>query len=461
MTPKQITKIAYSKRLNEGKMEQLETLAQRLGVIRSLVWQGSGSVNGAAVGDREIRDAWMEEGFEGVPSNYWKETLRDAKADIRANQAAAMVQVKRNVFARTSDKEEQHRLFGLLKSGRWGEDRWLSSQMRNRWTRGHNHTFNQIVVRSDTYKTKPGWVGIPGLVPGRRICIPLTSNHEVEGTLRLILRSGRVEVHYAVDAPQGSPCGTETLGVDKGYTEVFVDSAGNHYGQGLGALLTAKSDSLTVKDRRRNKLRAIAKNTADAAKAARIHKNNLGTQKRDRRAARIQAELKTLTYTAAHQLVDKAAVTAAEDLTKPFTGKNLGKKMNRRLSAWTKGLTAEALNVVSERRRSTLIPVNAAYTSQTCHCCGFLGKRSADKFYCPTTGCVYQADENAAINIKKRLTDPDISLYTPYREVRRILLERQIANGGDCSTRTLDPATGQSESESFQSTDNVDVHKCL
>jgi hypothetical protein len=54
------------------------------------------------------------------------------------------------------------------------------------------------------------------------------------------------------------------------------------------------------------------------------------------------------------------------------------------------------------------------------------GKRSGDKFY-RATGDVLQADHNAALNVLARLSDPEIKRYTPYREVRRILLARSPA----------------------------------
>jgi transposase len=97
--------------------------------------------------------------------------------------------------------------------------------------------------------------------------------------------------------------------------------------------------------------------------------------------------------------------------------------MNRRLAAWTKGLTAQALHDVSERRGSTLVHVNAAYTSQVDHRTGLLGVRKGDRLHCPG-GDVLHADVNAAINVLSRLGDPDIALHTPHTRVKQILMER-------------------------------------
>jgi transposase len=97
--------------------------------------------------------------------------------------------------------------------------------------------------------------------------------------------------------------------------------------------------------------------------------------------------------------------------------------MNRRLAAWTKGVTAQALKDVSERRGSALRLVNAAYTSQVDPRTGLLALRRGDRLHLPA-GVVMQADQAAAINILQRASDPDITLFTSHKRVRQILQER-------------------------------------
>jgi IS605 OrfB family transposase len=269
-------------------------------------------------------------------------------------------------------------------------------------------------------------------------------------------------VHYQVDAadmPSSQRrCGTATVGVDKGYTEVLTDSDGNHHGSDLGRLLAEQSDRLKERNRRRAKLRSIANQAAqrgNRAKADRIHRNNLGTVKRDRQAARWRARVRTVTFTAVHAVVDKAATIVAEDLTKTFAGrKRLGKNMNRRLAVWTKGVTAEALKNVSERRGSALVLVNAAYTSQVDPGSGSLAVRRGDRLHC-ASGVVWQADHAAAVNILQRHGDPDIALYTPHQRVKQILQERtdrqrirlpiqdssRAASGGERTIQTAQMST--------------------
>ncbi|HEY0803969.1 MAG TPA: transposase, partial [Pseudonocardiaceae bacterium] len=351
----------------------------------------------------------------GVLANAWKETVRDAIGDIRACREAAKLPVRRAIPRRTPAQTERKRLYTLLKTDTWPQDRWLSRLMRQHWKRGHNRTHNQIVVRADQYRaftlTEGGnvWLAVPGLQRRQLVRIPLSTTVAPTGTLRLILRGGRVEVHYQIDAAtmrsSVRPGGDREIGVDKGYTAVLTDSDGVHHGPELGPLLTAESDRVAVKNARRARLRSIASAAAqrgDHAKSARIARHNLGTVKKTRQRHRWDQRVRTVTFQAVHAVVDKAALVAAEDLTKPFTGrKNYGRRMNRRLAGWTKGVTAEALSSVSERRGSVVVLVNAAYTSQVDPDTGAFGIRCGDRLYCPG-GVVWQADHAAAINVLHR-----------------------------------------------------------
>jgi IS605 OrfB family transposase len=325
--------------------------------------------------------------------------------------------------------------------------------MRKYWKHGRNHTYNQIVVRSDSYTIFQlgghAWIKIPSLQKAKRIAIPINTNIEPSGTLRLILIDGIVEVDYTIDIPfeanvfeknfclETRKCGTATVGIDKGYTEVFVDSDDKEYGKGLGKILTKKSDKLKQKYQNRNKLRAICNKKPH--KKQNFILNNLGRKKLNRQNRKTKSQIKDIIYQATHQLVDNAEIIAAEDLTSPIASKRLGKNVTRRLSVWTKGVIANALDTISRRRRrgSSVVLVNSAYTSQVDSRYGvLLGKRNGDSFrgksflkknfcleYC-FDGVVLQADENAARNVLARLHDQEIDRWTPYKKVKSILLKR-------------------------------------
>lgn len=436
-----VTRIAYSRNLNAHKYAELEEQARRLGRVRSLVWDKHGSIAGVGVRDRTIRDQWLKDGTAeqfGVTANAWKETLRDAMGDIQAHRDAAKVEVRRNIHRRNLPNDERKRLYTALKYDKWADNPLLRRLMRKSLRRGHNHTHNQIVVRSDLVSTfrREGddrvWLKVAGLKPRQPVIIPLNTTVAPRGTLRLILRGGVVEVHYTVDDSElksaQRPCGTRKLGVDKGYTEVLTDSDGRHHGTGFGAILSAHSDKLKERNARRAKLRSIANNAAakgDHAKAERIHRHNLGTVKRTRQDRAVKTVIRDVVYTAVNRVADDAAVIVAEDLTRAIRGKSKGRNMNRRLAMWTKGVIAQALEDASERRGSSLRLVNAAYTSQVIPGTSTLGRRVGDRLHCPHGGgVVWHADHAAAVNILKRDGDTEISLYTPHTRVKQLLQER-------------------------------------
>ncbi|MBP2320929.1 IS605 OrfB family transposase [Kibdelosporangium banguiense] len=460
-----VTRIAYSSYLNAGKFGRLVEQAARLGRVRSLVWDLCGSIAGVGRSDRQIRDAWMADGTAkgfGVPANAWKETVRDAVADIRAHREAAKVHVRRAIHRRDLPEAERKRLYTLLKRDRWTSDPLLRRWMRRHWRRGRNHTANQIIIRSDKVRTftlaEGGkmWLAVPGLTPHKSVAVPLDTTQPPSGTLRVILRGGQAEVHYQVDdkalKSAHRPAGQAAVGVDKGYSEVLTDSDGEHHGPELGVLLRERSDLLRARNARRAKLRSIANNAAERGqhrKAERIRRNNLGTVKKHRQQRRWEQRVRTVTYRAVNAVVDKAAVIVAEDLTRSFVPRAGGANTNRRLAAWTKGLTAEALTNVSDRRGSAVRLVNAAYTSQVIPGTNSFGIRSGDRLHCTGCGVVWQADHAAAINILDRAADPDIGLRTPHWRVKQIIQERDrqrsrlpdqdsnIAGHRGCGERTI------------------------
>jgi len=426
-----VTRIAYSKNITQSKLDRLTEIGKRLGDLRTELWDRFGSVAGVGLDQRNLRDQWLEEKRQfNVPARLWKETLRDTMAEIAMYREAAKGKVRRAISSHTKDKNEQKRLYTLLKADRWLEDDFLRRMMRKYFKHGHTSVDNQIILDTGCYTAfeynGKAWLEVMSLERGQRIAIPLNTNVKPGGTLRLILRDGKVEIHYTIDAPTGEPCGNDTIGIDKGYTEVFTDSDGQRHGQGLGERLSQESDYLKEKYKNRNKLKEIAK------KKPHVLSGNLGRKQLDKRKQRHTNNVRDTAFKAAHSVVDKAKVIVCEDLTSPIPDKKkYGKNQSRRLSGWVKGTMAEAIETVSQRRGASLSRVNAAYTSQMAPR-GFprygtlLGQRHGDTFYC-FDGVVQDADTNAARNILARQDDKEISLYTPYKQVKAILLRRTAA----------------------------------
>jgi IS605 OrfB family transposase len=426
-----VTRIAKSNRLNSGKKETLTNIAKRLGAVRKEVWHRFGSINGVNVNPRGVRDEWVAEGRDlGVPARLWKATLRDTLADILAYREAVKEKVKRKIPQKSQDPDEQKRLYTLLKQNRWQEENWLRRQMRKHYKHGKTDVKNQIILDRQCYtafeRNGVAWLKVMNLTRGKRIAIPLNTSRLPQNTIRLILRDGGAEVHYPVEADsvcQTRPCGKRKVGIDLGYTEVATDNDGARYGTGLGQLLSRESDALKVKYQRRNKLLAIAKKKPH--KAERLEKHNLGRKKLEARKRKHRANVRDKVFKGVHSLVDKAGEIVTEDLSFVPKSKNkYGRNQRRRLRGWVKGVIKQALEDVSQRRGSSLVLVNAAYTSQMDARHGvLLGQRVGKKFHC-YDGVVLDAEVNASVNVLARIDDPDVGRYTPYQKVKLILLER-------------------------------------
>lgn len=420
---KLVTRIAFSENLTASKFDRLNCLAKQLGKLRTEVWDRFGSVAGVGLEFRTLRNQWTEEQHvAGIPSHLWQETVRNILDDIKMSREAAKVKVRKAIFRRTKDQAERKRLYTLLKADRWLEDSYLRRMMRKYFKHGHTEVSNQIILEQLCYKTflrnGKAWVSVSNLERGHRIAVPLNTNVLPTGTLRLILRDGKVEVHYAIEAPQKKPCGTAVIGIDKGYTEAFTDSDGDRHGKGLGACLSSESDYLKKKYQNRNKLRTIV------AKKPHVLIHNLRRVKLAQRKTLHTAHVRDIVFKAAHSVINKAKTVVCEDLTAPIPDRKYGKNQRRRLSGWVKGQLAEALETVSQRRSATLTKVNAAYTSQMDSRFGvLLGARVGDTFN-GFDQVVQDADTNAARNILARSIDKEISLFTSFKEVKAILLRR-------------------------------------
>jgi IS605 OrfB family transposase len=435
---KKVTRIAYADDLNQAKYDALNKIAKHCGSIRTEVWRNYGSVGGLGAKFRPVRDGWIADKHVLIlPQRIWRATLSDTLDDVKAYREAAKEKVVRHIFRNIDDKDKRKDLFKKLKNDSvWVNDSYLRRLMRKYWKHGNNHTFNQIVLEPGSYKlfshNGKNYIEVISLKRGKRIAIPIGTNYSITGQIRLILRDGQVEIHYTIDNTDDRACGNKEIGIDKGYTEVFVDSEGEFYGKGLGEVLSKESDYLNKKYQRRNKIKAVLDKVEqkNPKKARRIRKHNLGRKKLNRRKQRQTAAVKTIVFTAVNRVVDKAKTIVCEDLTKTFKSRSYGKNTDfsyrrNRLSGWVKGLMARAIEIVASRRGSRVVQVNAAYSSQICSQCGCFGKRTGDKFHCASgCGAVMQADLNAAVNVKARSDDKELHRWLPFLKVKQILLER-------------------------------------
>ena len=387
---------------SDQDLQILRTQADRMAWIRRDVWHRCGGKAPfvKSLGTmREETTVLYASKFPDLDGTVRSESVKDILNDIFTYKAAAEVIIKRKISKRLDyegipagkRKDEFNRRFRLVKNGNYEQTPYLHRYVRDAFRHGVGHADNQFVVRSDKHKES---VVNGKLVVSVRICkrwIELTTNTTGKNVrlsgrnLRLILEHGMIRICYGFDKPKGRPCGKGEAAVDKGYTEAVVDSNGRHYGEGFGTVMTKYSDRVTELVRNRNKLSAIADKAqakGDLEKAKRIRENNLGTVKFDRMCNRFRHHISDIAYKTAHMLADNYGHMISEDLTRamsPNRGREKGKKFNRLMNSWAKGILADALNSVFLQRGVEHDIVNAAYTSQIDHRTGLLqGTRSGD-----------------------------------------------------------------------------------
>lgn len=418
----------------------LNGVCKVMGFMRADIWRRYGALGNVGKNAMSIRKTISEQNhYTGlmVDGTIRAETTKDVVNDILTYKAAAMRLVRQAIYQRTSDKEEQKRLYSLLKQDKWLEDSYLHRMMRKHFRHGVSHTNNQFIVRADRHVETivNGFLVITISIAkkyGEPIQLITNSNGKhvnlAGKNLRIIVNGSKIAIHYASEKQKGRPCGTHETGVDKGYSEAFVDSDGDVYGEEFGKIMTSYSDQVSKTGKARNKLYALEEKHRKAGrieKADHIKHNNLGRIKLDGRRNRAQQQLRNIAYQSAHKIVDKSGLVGSEDLTSPISSKkDSGRRYNRRMNAWAKGTLAQALEEVCAQRGAVHVMVNPAYTSQMDSVTGLLeGKRVGDKFY-RTNGDVLQADHNAARNVKARLHDTEITRYMPFTQVKKILQSR-------------------------------------
>jgi putative transposase len=303
------------------------------------------------------------------------------------------------------------------------------------------------------------YIKLMSLIPGKRIVVPLTGKAAISGTITLVLDEN-VYVHVPQELKKKRPLKAPAVAVDFGYTEVMTDTAGIRYGTRFGKELTKTTGHEHQKMQKRHKLHSIAKKT----KNTNLRKYNLGKKKQHATKKRTRTTLEKEINTAINKLIqtNKPSMVITEDLHHTFRY-DKPKEVNRKLSNWLRGTLqdrmsfkalaegfewraglarteANKLNVISKDELELLQrvrqsrtarmrrheQVNPAYGSQSCPYCEFVDpkNRIRDSFRCLYCGHEDISDRIAALNYARRIDDPEIGRYTPYREVKTILLDR-------------------------------------
>lgn len=262
---------------------------------------------------------------------------------------------------------------------------------------------------------KLGWVKFVGYRP-------------LGGELRNITISRKAGHWYAsvawrVDIPAPPKSSLPSVGIDRGVAKLATLSTGKHFEplkcQGVQIRLAKAQRHLARKTKfsanwEKQKAK-ITKLHAHAANARKDYLHKLST-----------------TIAKSHGVVKIEALkvqnmTASAKGTVENPGKNVKAKsgLNRAILDQGWGMFAEMLRYKLAERGGELIEVPAAYTSQTCSCCGVIDKTSRkdqSTFECTACGHAENADVNAAKNI---LAARIIAPKPPKRTLKRVGKRKQ------------------------------------
>lgn len=407
---------------------------------------------------RTVRDEALKQGYRslnGLQARHWKLALEDAAETWDKYWQATFVNIRSKISHRKSLSEtERHYAYWLLKSyssfaammqGECPNPSFPIEDLTRRHIAGYVRRLTKKFkgqaplmkksrsVRFDAncyelleHKERQ-YIKLMSLTPGKRIVLPLLGKAVIAGTITLVFSAECVALHIPQELKKKTLPKAPPEAIDFGYTEVMTDTQGIRYGTQFGLHLTQGTEHRHQKMQKRHKLRALAKNSSHPERTKSIQRYNLGKKKLLANTKRLHAILEKEINTAINELIEtkKPSILITEDLHHAFRYDN-SKKMNRKLSNWLKGKLQDriAFKALAEGFRHE--QVNPAYGSQSCPHCEFVDQRNrkGDRFQCLYCGHENSSDRIAALNYARRFGDLEIERYTPYRQVKTILLDR-------------------------------------
>lgn len=453
-----ITVKQYSKEISG--YSELEEIARRYGKVKNYCYSRFSGIGGilAIQKPRAIRDNWVKEGFGnqwGLPARYWKLALDEAIANIKSNWSNTKNHIRACINSNCDlDDNELHYIRYILKNDnmyyniltlksvdvpnkfkdkniRYSKIYKYLRRLTRRYKGNISYTKNckSFSIDTDMYKyysLEKNFIEITGLIRNNRIIISITDNQVYKGNLKIVLKTGIVEIHKPLKIRSKKAWRTENIvGIDKGYRTLIVTSNDKEYGEGLNKLLSKETERLNVVNKKRN-IYYTMKNeyleNDDIKKANNIINNNLGKKKYSKNKTKYDGMVKSYINQELNRMFkeENPSELVMEKLDFVNWDNRYPKGVKRKLSRWIKGYIKERLEYKCNLREVKITYINSAYTSQECNICGKLGNRQGVKFEC-SCGNIDDADRNAAKVIKKRKYNKNITLYTPYKKIKEII----------------------------------------
>jgi IS605 OrfB family transposase len=203
----------------------------------------------------------------------------------------------------------------------------------------------------------------------------------------LVCRKGRWYFNLVVESEDTEPITSgSVMGVDVGENNLAATSTGKVWG---GGELRHRRDRYLALRRR------LQSNGSQSAK----QKLRQVSGKERRRVAHINHEVSKQIVLEAQQV--GASKIVMEDLRHLRSRIQAGQRVKARLHRWAFRQLQTFVEYKAKAAGIAVEYVNPAFTSQTCSCCGALGRRIKHRFVCDQCGLRAHADCNASRNLAR------------------------------------------------------------
>jgi len=450
----------YSYELDEDTLKELLFIANQYKNVKNYVYSRFSGINSIPLigKDRKIRDEWTHNEFYKqwkLPARYWKLALHDAMANIKSIWSNTKIKIRDCVRANKNlSDDDRHYIYSIIKFNNYYwqiltyksfeipkifENKNLNFRYLNNLIRRYTRKFKSNIPYSkigrsfsiDTglYSYTRGGIRIASTEWRKRMPINLTDSNVHCNTLIVKLVGKTIEIHCPLTIKtKPNKNSKNVIGIDKGYKCVFTLSNGKFYGEKLNKFLNEETERLEKSNKNRTRFWNLYYKYLkinNNKKANKIKENNLGNIKYIKNKLRHDQTVKSYINHSLNQLIkeEKPTEIVMENLDFVNWSGKYPKLVKRNLSRWIKGYIRERLEYKCDFNSIKYTYINPAYTSKVCSSCGSFGLRRGDVFTCPKCGNM-QADLNASKNILNRKLDKEITLHTPYKEVKKILENR-------------------------------------
>ena len=439
-----------------------------------------------------------------IASNYSTNALAYAVTLLNQRLDNIRINCKARIYNHIKDKEEQHYLFYLLKQPKYINyimlrktftidkefsvdhtilNKYLHRILRHEFKNSNlpqlkkqllRTTINLATIRTNKNSVKFSHVlKLSTIKKGKRVVIPFSPNkwalkffHNKKSCFIICLDAkGNINLHIPIKEIPKENNNTQEIGIDKGFRTLLADSNNKMYGKNWNKLETNIDNKFQKKQKQRHKLYSLrtelhkkfikTKDKKLYKKIKNLENYNLGRKKLNHNKIKQKETIKNNVNCVVNSFIiqnPKLKTIVLENLTS-FSKNNYGKRTNRLLNQWKRGFLKDKLTFISQLNSIELSYQNPAYTSQLCPNCGYVHKnnRHNEEFTCIKCGLSENADVIGAMNILKRKHDLEIGLYTPYKKVKTILLERySVGEIEPPRLETLNPSGCENYKQSIQ-----------